>query len=100
MRQTTGITPRVAFRNQRSDQPQQLLLLWTLACAAEKGSDVLLGNPAARSEIGFVPDEYLATHRIIGQPPTVAVCAVVKLSALNTHGIAPCFRRQCPTASG
>src|SRR5712671_5001020 len=29
---------------------------------------------------------YLATHRIIGQPPMVAVCAVVKLSALNTHG--------------
>jgi hypothetical protein len=36
-----------AFLNQRSDQPQQLLLLWALASPAEKGSDVDIGNLAA-----------------------------------------------------
>ena len=31
-------------------------------------------------------DEYSATRRIIGETPTVAVGAVVKLSDMNTHG--------------
>ena len=83
--------------DQRSNQPQQFLLLWTLTAPAKKGADVDIGNLAARSEIRFMSDEYARNRRIVGEIPTVTIRALVKLSGLNAHRIVPRIERQGQT---
>ena len=72
-----------AVLNQRSDQPQQLLLFWAVASLHKKGPDVDVGSFAARSDIGFVSDEYSAGRSVTGETPAVSVGTLINLSNMN-----------------
>src|SRR5438094_7527312 len=50
--------------DQRSNQAQEFLLLWPVARCNEEGSDLNVGDLAARRKIRLMPDEY---------PPSIGV---------------------------
>ena len=52
--------------NQRCNQTQEFLLLWSAAGRNEKGSDLNVGYLPARRKIGFVPHEHPAAIGIDG----------------------------------
>ena len=52
--------------NQRCNQTQEFLLLWSAADRNEKGSDLNVGHLPARRKIGLVPHEHPAAIGIDG----------------------------------
>jgi hypothetical protein len=98
--------PRLRLRgirtsDQRSNQAQEFLLLWSVPIGNEKGSDVNVGDLATRGEVGLVPDEHPPDIRIAGEQPPIPVRTAVNLSGPNSHancsitsrGISPIKRK-------
>ncbi|SRR5438445_7783751 len=71
--------------NQRCNQTQEFLLLWSAAARNEKGSDLNVGHLPARRKIGLVPHEHPAAIGIDGEQPPIAVGADVNGSGPNSH---------------
>ena len=71
--------------NQRCNQTQEFLLLWSAAGRNEKGSDLNVGHLPARRKIGFVPHEHPAAIGIDGEQPPIAVGTDVNGSGPNGH---------------
>jgi hypothetical protein len=71
--------------NQRCNQTQEFLLLWSAAGRNEKGSDFNVGHLPARRKIGLVPHEHPAAIGIDGEQPPIAVGAGINGSGPNGH---------------
>jgi hypothetical protein len=71
--------------NQRCNQTQEFLLLWSAAGRNEKGSDFNVGHLPARRKIGLVPHEHPAAIGIDGEQPPIAVGADIDRSGPNGH---------------
>jgi hypothetical protein len=81
-RRTVHDAPRSPL-NQRCNQTQEFLLLWSAAGRNEKGSDFNVGHLPARRKIGFVPHEHPAAIGIDGEQPPIAVGAGINGSGPN-----------------
>jgi hypothetical protein len=62
------------------------LLLWRASGGDQKGSDVNVGDLAARGKIGLMPDEHATGIRIASEQPAIPVGTVINLSGPNSHG--------------
>src|SRR4051812_26599860 len=71
--------------DQRSDQPQQLLVFWPASTVSEKRSDFDLRAFAPGCRIGIVHDEHLPGLNVAGEVPAVSIGTLIKLSGLNGH---------------
>jgi hypothetical protein len=71
--------------NQRCNQTQEFLLLWSAAGRNEKGSDFNVGHLPARRKIGLVPHEHPAAVGIDGEQPPITVGADINGSGPNGH---------------
>jgi hypothetical protein len=71
--------------NQRCNQTQEFLLLWSAAGPNEKGADLNVGHLPARRKIGLVPHENPTAIGIDGEQPPIAVGTDVNGSGPNGH---------------
>ena len=71
--------------DQRSNQPQEFLLLWPIASCNEEGSKLNIGHLAARRKIRLMPEEYPTSTEVVSEQPPVPVSAEVNLSSPNGH---------------
>jgi hypothetical protein len=71
--------------NQRCNQTQEFLLLWSATGPNEKGADLNIGHLPARRKIGLVPHESPAAIGIDGEQPPIAVGTDVNGSGPNGH---------------
>jgi hypothetical protein len=69
--------------DQRSNQAQEFLLLWSVTSRDEKGSDLNVGGLSTRGKIGLMPDEHPTDIRIAGEQPPISVGTAVNLSGPN-----------------
>ena len=77
--------------DQRSNQTQEFLLLWSIAGCNEERSDVNVSHLAAGGKIRLMPDDYPPSIRVVSEQPPVPVSAAVNLSSPNGHAkFAPC----------
>ena len=85
---TTSLRPELRgnfgeLLDQRSNQPQEFLLLWPIASCNEEGSELNVGHLAARRKIRLMPDEYPTSTGLVSEQPPVPVSAEVNLSGPN-----------------
>jgi hypothetical protein len=71
--------------DQRSNQPQEFLLLWPIAGCDEEGSELNVGHLAARRKIRLMPDEYPTSTGVVSEQPPVPISTAVNLSSPNGH---------------
>jgi hypothetical protein len=71
--------------NQRCNQTQEFLLLWSAASRNKKSSDLNVSHLPARRKIGLVPHEHPAAIGIDGEQPPIAVGADVNGSGAKGH---------------
>jgi hypothetical protein len=72
--------------NQRCNQTQEFLLLWSAASRNKKSSDLNVSHLPARRKIGLVPHEHPAAIGIDGEQPPIAVGADVNGPRPKGHG--------------
>src|SRR6266513_898218 len=86
--------------DQRSNQAQEFLLLWPVARCNEEGSDLNVGDLAARRKIRLMPDEYPPSIGVVSEQPPVPVSAAVNLSSPNGHAtlLSRSHRYQCASS--
>ena len=98
----TPLGPRgIRASDQRANQAQEFLLLWSVTGRDEKGSNLNIGDLATCGEVRFMPDEHPSGIRIAGQQPPIAVGTAVNLSRPNGHGgICSLFRPHHIVATG
>jgi hypothetical protein len=79
-----------ALLDECADQAKELLLLWASSGGSQKGSDLHLGDPPTRWEVGLMPDEHPSGVGIAGEQPAIPVgSSAVNLSGSDSHGDFP-----------